>query len=153
MGAFVGDGGREGASLAPSFHTRGRRRRGGGGRRRVRIGRNEKGRRWRTWELTRGGAGPRNESHVQFRNYIPRDESIAKERKPQAQVPEPDLPAMGAAKASENTVHLGAEKANWDMKRDIDRKLQQLEPKTREALNDLIRQEEARRLKEGGQAD
>lgn len=114
---------------------------------------NDEGRRRRASELTRGGAGSRNDGHVQFRNYIPRDESITKERKPQAQVPEPDLPPMGTAKTSENTVQLGAEKANWDMKRDIDRKLQLLEPKTREALNDLIRQEEARRLKEGGQAD
>jgi len=119
----------------------------------VRTRGNDEGRRWRASELTREGVGPRNERHVQFRNYIPRDESIAKDRKPQAQVPEPDLPAMGTAKTSEKNVHLGAEKANWDMKRDIDRKLQLLEPKTREALNDLIRQEEARRLKEGGQAD
>lgn len=97
--------------------------------------------------------GSRNETHVQFRNYIPRDDTIAQERRPQAKVPEPDLPSMGAPKTSDEAVHLGAEKANWDMKRDIARKLQVLEPKTREALNDLIRQEEARRLNEVGQAD
>lgn len=90
---------------------------------------------------------------ISFRNYIPKDEQLVGDRKRQADVRDPDVVGWPSVDATEDVLRLGGEKANWDIKRDIARKRDALERKTREAMNELVRKEEARRLVELGQAD
>jgi hypothetical protein len=99
---------------------------------------------------------------IRFRNYQPKSEALAK-----AVVPKPPLPSVevarvlqattqpaaasialvpagapaDAAKSAEvEVVAIAPKKANWDLKRDADKRLQKLERQTQAAIRELVRE-------------
>jgi len=100
---------------------------------------------------------------VTFRNYVPRDDALARGKLPAATAPAPR--AMGDrddedGDATTTTTEglalepnvgdvdpsmLAPRRANWDLKRDVEPKLEKLERRTQRALVDIAREEERKR--------
>jgi len=110
-------------------------------------------------ERAGGGAQniPASESAVTFRNYVPRDAALASAKTEAATAPTSALASRevdrdAVALALEPNVgdvdpaSLAPKRANWDLKRDVERRLEKLERRTRRALADIAREEEARRI-------
>ena len=98
---------------------------------------------------------------VKFRNYLPRDGDLTR-------VPATTAPTMVPAKNGDDDddedarpmalkpnvgdvdpAMLVPKKANWDLKRDVERRLGKLEKRTARAMVDIAREEEAKRLAGG----
>jgi len=56
-------------------------------------------------------------------------------------------PASPAEEGEDALLSVQAQKANWDLRRDVARKLEKLEKRTQRAVVELMRQEEERRMK------
>ena len=93
-----------------------------------------------------------------FRNYVPRDDALARGKLPAATAPATSAiggneeTGTGAKRlALESNVGdvdpsmLAPRRVNWDLKRDVEPKLQKLERRTRRALVDIAREEERKR--------
>ena len=81
---------------------------------------------------------------VRFRNYKPRDKMLKyfemEAPKVEALITEEEIKKMGEPIATENGImDIAPKKANWDLKRDVARKLERLEKRTQRAIVDLIR--------------
>lgn len=95
---------------------------------------------------------------VKFRNYLPRDGDLTR-------VPATTAPTMVPAKNDDDDededdgpmalkpnvgdvdpAMLVPKKANWDLKRDVERRLGKLDKRTARAMVDIAREEEAKRL-------
>lgn len=57
---------------------------------------------------------------------------------------------MYTPRTQELLVNIAPKKANWDLKRDVQPKLDKLERRTQRAMLDMMREEERRRLEEDG---
>ena len=71
----------------------------------------------------------------------------------EAHAPEPEEPAVEAAAEEEEDVgevllSVQPKKANWDLRRDVAKKLEKLDKRTQRAMIELMRQEEERRTAE-----
>ena len=96
---------------------------------------------------------------LKFRNYVPRDEELRAAKVEEPKAPEPELPLLGAPGGDpsapeedgndDSILTLQPKKANWDLQRDVERKLAKLERRTQKAMLDLMRQEEQKRLAAG----
>lgn len=99
-------------------------------------------------------ANDNDEPVLKFRNYAPRDETIAHTKVAPAGVPDFDdiyvdpNAAIGGADPEDILVNVAPKKANWDLRRDIADKLTKLERKTQSAMIKLMQQEEQRRAAE-----
>ena len=95
---------------------------------------------------------------VTFRNYVPRDDALARGKLPAATAPATSAiggdeeTGTGAKRlALESNVGdvdpsmLAPRRVNWDLKRDVEPKLEKLERRTRRALVDIAREEERKR--------
>jgi coiled-coil domain-containing protein 12 len=104
---------------------------------------------------------------LKFRNYVPKDTELreAKARALQsasagpqltrsgrqiaeAHAQEPEVPVVEPPPeedAQEGLLSVQPKKANWDLRRDVERKLEKLEKRTQRALAELMRQEDAKR--------
>ena len=97
-----------------------------------------------------------------FRNYVPRDGALAA-----AKLPATTAPALDVARAREGDDGAAAlalepnvgdvdpgmvapRRANWDLKRDVEARLEKLERRTRRALVDVARDEALKRAGERG---
>ena len=90
---------------------------------------------------------------IAFRNYVPRDGALAAAKLPATTAPALDVAA--ARDGDEGAVTLRLEpnvgdvdpgmvaprRANWDLKRDVEARLEKLERRTRRALVDVARDE------------
>ena len=90
---------------------------------------------------------------IAFRNYVPRDGALAAAKLPATTAPALDVAA--ARDGDEGAVTLRLEpnvgdvdpgmvaprRANWDLKRDVEARLERLERRTRRALVDVAREE------------
>jgi len=103
------------------------------------------------------GAG--NGEHVlKFRNYRPRSDKIEYQKvglahpdKVEEPKPEVKIDQLASVDA---VIATAPKKPNWDLKRDIAKKLEKLDKRTQRALFYLAQDEEKRRLAEsGGAAD
>lgn len=95
---------------------------------------------------------------LKFRNYVVRDKQIEHEQVAPAQVPKIEEPVVEQrpedADEEELLASVAPKKANWDLKREVQPKLEKLERRTLRALVEIMQQEERRRLEEeGGAAD
>ena len=98
---------------------------------------------------------------VTFRNYVPRDGALAA-----AKLPATTAPALDVARAREGDDGAAAlalepnvgdvdpgmvapRRANWDLKRDVEARLEKLERRTRRALVDVARDEALKRAASG----
>eukprot|EP00803_Ostreobium_quekettii_P004385 evm.model.scf_42.12 EVM.evm.TU.scf_42.12 scf_42:83153-85453(+) len=110
-------------------------------------------------KLTEGDAAEAEAKPVlKFRNYVPKDQEIEHTKVKPAQPPsfkEPK-PKQEEEKGpnDEVIIDVAPKKANWDLKRDIAKKLEKLERRTQRALIELMQEEEKRKFEaEGGVAD
>ncbi|PNW75233.1 hypothetical protein CHLRE_12g518300v5 [Chlamydomonas reinhardtii] len=108
---------------------------------------------------TDGGAEPAAEEPekpvLKFRNYAVQDtKRIDYEQVEAAQPPKFEAPKVDTKPEDlpqeELLVNIAPKKANWDLKRDVQPKLDKLERRTQRAMLDMMREEERRRLEEDG---
>ena len=84
-------------------------------------------------------------SMIKFRNYVPRDDNLKFFQLPKPKVEplvtEEEIKALGEPIATENGImDIAPKKANWDLKRDVARKVARLDKRTQRAIIDLIRE-------------
>lgn len=88
---------------------------------------------------------------VRFRSYIPRDDQLMSKKLPPAPLPKFEEPvaAQPILDALEDPVTaIAPRKPNWDLRRDVAKRLAKLERRTQRAMIHLMREEEERRQKE-----
>lgn len=97
------------------------------------------------------------EPKLKFRNYAPRDEKIEHETVAQPEVKDfepPKIEIEQPAEEEELLVNVAPKKPNWDLRRDIAKKLEKLERRTQKAMIQIMKEQERARLEaEGGQQD
>eukprot|EP00164_Ancoracysta_twista_P006730 GFYU01009430.1.p2 GENE.GFYU01009430.1~~GFYU01009430.1.p2 ORF type:complete len:128 (-),score=52.26 GFYU01009430.1:521-904(-) len=83
---------------------------------------------------------------LKFRNYTPKDPDLKKLRLPKPQLPilqdhVKDIlqQAEEAEKAEGVTLNLAPKKPNWDLKRDVEKKLDKLTKMTQRAIRDIMK--------------
>uniref|UniRef100_A0A8C5KPB4 Coiled-coil domain containing 12 n=1 Tax=Jaculus jaculus TaxID=51337 RepID=A0A8C5KPB4_JACJA len=89
----------------------------------------------------------RSPRELRLRNYVPEDEDLKRRRVPQAKpvaVEEKVKEQLEAAKPEPvieevDLANLAPRKPDWDLKRDVSKKLEKLEKRTRRAIAELIR--------------
>ena len=85
---------------------------------------------------------------IRLRNYLPEDgEAFEHTRVEAAKVPETGAPEEEEDQTNEEAavVDVAPKKANWDLKRDVEKKLKKLERRTQNAMIELMREEEIAR--------
>ncbi|GJP51322.1 hypothetical protein CLOM_g10481 [Closterium sp. NIES-68] len=101
--------------------------------------------------LTDGDDGKENEpaAEVRFRSYLPRDEQLMERKLPPAPLPkfqEPTASEPLILDPNEDPVTtIAPRKPNWDLRRDVAKRLAKLERRTQRAMIELMREEEERR--------
>eukprot|EP00742_Colponemidia_sp_Colp-10_P007126 GILJ01007654.1.p1 GENE.GILJ01007654.1~~GILJ01007654.1.p1 ORF type:complete len:136 (-),score=27.19 GILJ01007654.1:119-526(-) len=88
---------------------------------------------------------------LKFRNYKPKTAELKELRveKPDLSVIENEVEEAAkqvlqkSQEQNEGALQLAPKKLNWDLKRDVEKKLEKLEAKTKKAIIELIRGEEA----------
>mmetsp|Transcript_6058 Transcript_6058/g.20187 ORF Transcript_6058/g.20187 Transcript_6058/m.20187 type:complete len:117 (+) Transcript_6058:6360-6710(+) len=98
----------------------------------------------------REGAAATQNKELKFRNYLPNDEVLQAGQIKARVAPEIEIPTVeperDGVEDSETAVNVLPPKANADLKRDVERKLLRLEKKTRRAMIELTREEDAKRM-------
>ncbi|XP_062519956.1 coiled-coil domain-containing protein 12-like [Corticium candelabrum] len=95
-----------------------------------------------------GGVSGSDRPILKFRNYKPKDETLQNLQMPRAKpesVDEQIEQHLNAAKEKEsskevNLLSLAPRKPDWDLKRDVAKKLEKLERRTQRAIVELIRE-------------
>mmetsp|Transcript_13698 Transcript_13698/g.23500 ORF Transcript_13698/g.23500 Transcript_13698/m.23500 type:complete len:187 (+) Transcript_13698:56-616(+) len=85
---------------------------------------------------------------LKFRNYIPKDEDLknAKLAKPKLPTVEEQLESATSgvqetlAEAAEAPLNVATKKPNWDLKRDVAKRLEKLQRRTVRCIHELLRQ-------------
>ncbi|CAI6004159.1 unnamed protein product [Closterium sp. NIES-64] len=101
--------------------------------------------------LADGDDGKENEpvAEVRFRSYLPRDDQLMERKLPPAQLPkfqEPTAAQPLFLDPNEDPVTaIAPRKPNWDLRRDVAKRLAKLERRTQRAMVELMREEEERR--------
>lgn len=94
------------------------------------------------------GEGP----GVRFRNYLPRTQELQQQQLPpvaQAKFEDPvAAPAPTMASPEDAIAAIAPKKPNWDLRRDVAKKLEKLERRTQRAMIELMQEEEKRRQEE-----
>lgn len=92
---------------------------------------------------------PHQPNHeIKFRNYIPRDKELQPSKVLPPSVPkfdDPVAPAPVVNGTEDPFVNIAPKKPNWDLRRDVAKKLEKLERRTQRALIELMQEEERRR--------
>ncbi|XP_038611774.1 coiled-coil domain-containing protein 12 isoform X2 [Tachyglossus aculeatus] len=91
---------------------------------------------------------PERHRELKLRNYVPQDEELRKRKVPQARpasVEEKVKDQLEAAKPEPiidevDLANLAPRKPDWDLKRDVAKKLDKLEKRTQRAIAELIRE-------------
>ncbi|KAH7669208.1 mRNA splicing factor Cwf18-like protein [Dioscorea alata] len=97
--------------------------------------------------------------NLKFRNYLPHDEELQRGKLPPAVLPKFEDPVAPVAPLPENIevamqdpfVNIAPKKPNWDLRRDVQKRLEKLEKRTQIALRQLmLEQEKEREASEAG---
>ncbi|KAL2532996.1 mRNA splicing factor [Abeliophyllum distichum] len=93
--------------------------------------------------------------NMKFRNYLPHDKQLQEGKLAPPVLPKFEDPILMAPPPEEKKedpfLNIAPKKPNWDLRRDVQKKLDKLERRTQKAMVTLMEQEEAkRRLKEDG---
>lgn len=94
---------------------------------------------------------------LKFRNYVVQDtkridhETVAAAQPPKFVMPVVETKPEEMAQ-EELLVSIAPKKANWDLKRDVQPKLDKLERRTMRAIMEMMQEEERKRLEEAGPA-
>lgn len=96
------------------------------------------------------------DQEVKFRNYIPRDKKLQPNKVSPPSVPkfdDPVAPAPVVNGTEDPLVNIAPKKPNWDLRRDVAKKLEKLERRTQRALVELMQEEERRRQESLGDVE
>lgn len=92
---------------------------------------------------------------VKFRNYLPKDEALATAKQHAAkpdefeQVKVQPVPGLDETVVAEDAIMtLAPKKANWDLKRDVAKKLEKLERRTQKAMIAMMLEAQAKEMAE-----
>ncbi|MCO5572662.1 hypothetical protein L7F22_026420 [Adiantum nelumboides] len=92
---------------------------------------------------------PPLEEGVRFRNYVPRDKQFHENKVTPPTIPKFDDP-VAAAPVAHGTEDLfssiAPKKANWDLRRNVAKKLEKLERRTQRTLIELLQEQEKHKL-------
>uniref|UniRef100_G1PDY0 Coiled-coil domain containing 12 n=1 Tax=Myotis lucifugus TaxID=59463 RepID=G1PDY0_MYOLU len=102
----------------------------------------------KTKQLRARSTDSENRRELRLRNYVPADEDLKRRRVPQAKpvaVEEKVREQLEAAKPEPvieevDLANLAPRKPDWDLKRDVAKKLEKLEKRTQRAIAELIRE-------------
>ncbi|XP_015423805.1 PREDICTED: coiled-coil domain-containing protein 12 isoform X1 [Myotis davidii] len=102
----------------------------------------------KTKQLREGEEEGEKHRELRLRNYVPEDEDLKRRRVPQAKpvaVEEKVREQLEAAKPEPvieevDLANLAPRKPDWDLKRDVAKKLEKLEKRTQRAIAELIRE-------------
>ncbi|XWS66187.1 hypothetical protein CRYUN_Cryun05aG0178500 [Craigia yunnanensis] len=95
-----------------------------------------------------------NNPSMKFRNYVPHDKQLQEGKVAPPVLPKFDNPVAAAPPPSEDQedpfVNIAPKKPNWDLRRDVQKKLDKLERRTQKAIYKLMeQQEQEKQLDEG----
>lgn len=95
------------------------------------------------------------EPKLKFRNYVPRNEKLEHQEAAQPKVqsfqPEPVEPQEYQPDYSEELlINVAPKKPNWDLRRDMNKKLERLERRTQRAMIQIMQQQERQLLEDSG---
>mmetsp|Transcript_20183 Transcript_20183/g.60883 ORF Transcript_20183/g.60883 Transcript_20183/m.60883 type:complete len:129 (+) Transcript_20183:411-797(+) len=106
-------------------------------------------------DATEAAEKPVEEPTLKFRNYVPRNQKLEHEEVAPPVVkafePEPVQPEeYNPDDAEELLINVAPKKPNWDLRRDINKKLEKLERRTQRAMIQIMQEQERRKLEEEG---
>uniref|UniRef100_A0A7C8ZFV5 Coiled-coil domain-containing protein 12 n=2 Tax=Opuntia streptacantha TaxID=393608 RepID=A0A7C8ZFV5_OPUST len=94
-----------------------------------------------------------NGHNLKFRNYLPHDKQLQEGKLTAPELPKFDDPVATAPppeKKEDPFLNIAPKKPNWDLRRDVQKKLDKLERKTQKALYKLIEEQDKQRESEDG---
>ncbi|XP_076948558.1 uncharacterized protein LOC143620849 [Bidens hawaiensis] len=100
-----------------------------------------------------------NEVNVKFRNYLPHDKELQEGKLAPPKLPKFEDPVATEPPVEEKKedpfLNIAPKKPNWDLRRDVQKKLDKLERRTQKAIYQLMEQQEKEKLlaEEGGGQD
>ncbi|ESR54714.1 coiled-coil domain-containing protein 12 [Citrus sinensis] len=87
---------------------------------------------------------------MKFRNYVPHDKQLQEGKVTPPELPKFEDPVAAAPPQSEKKedpfVNIAPKKPNWDLRRDVQKKLDKLERRTQKAMFTLMQQQEKEKL-------
>lgn len=85
-------------------------------------------------------------SNMKFRNYLPHDKHLQEGKLEPVNIPKFEDPVTSVQRPSEKTedpfLNIAPKKPNWDLRRDVQKKLDKLERRTQKALYELMLEQE-----------
>ncbi|KVI07728.1 coiled-coil domain-containing protein 12 [Cynara cardunculus var. scolymus] len=100
-----------------------------------------------------------NDVNVKFRNYLPHDKQLQEGKLAPPQLPKFEDPVANETLVEEKKedpfLNIAPKKPNWDLRRDVQKKLDKLEKRTQKAILQLMEQQEKEKqlAEEDGRAD
>ncbi|GAB4850965.1 hypothetical protein Ancab_030261 [Ancistrocladus abbreviatus] len=85
--------------------------------------------------------GEENSLNPKFRNYVPRDKQLQERKLAPPELPKFEDPVLAAPppeKKEDPFLNIAPKKPNWDLRRDVQKKLDKLERRTQKALFKLM---------------
>ncbi|KAF3786009.1 Coiled-coil domain-containing protein 12 [Nymphaea thermarum] len=103
-----------------------------------------------------GAESEEEEIRVKFRNYLPHDKQLQESKLappvlPKFEDPASSAPAAPRDIAADPFINIAPKKPNWDLRRDIQKKLDKLEKRTQKALYEIMREQEQQELASAGE--
>ncbi|XP_011086938.1 coiled-coil domain-containing protein 12 [Sesamum indicum] len=87
--------------------------------------------------------------HMKFRNYLPHDKQLQEGKLAPPVLPKFEDPVLAAPPPEEKKedpfLNIAPKKPNWDLRRDVQKRLDKLERRTQKSMLILMEREEARR--------
>ncbi|XP_057544412.1 uncharacterized protein LOC130823699 [Amaranthus tricolor] len=96
-----------------------------------------------------------NALNLKFRNYLPHDKQLQEGKLAAPQLPKFEDPVAAVPPPEEKEdpfLNIAPKKPNWDLRRDVQKKLDKLEKRTQKALHKLMLEREKQRELEDGNA-
>ncbi|KAL2936491.1 Coiled-coil domain-containing protein 12 [Bienertia sinuspersici] len=94
-----------------------------------------------------------NVLNLKFRNYLPHDKHLQEGKLPAPELSKFEDPVAAAPPPEEKEdpfLNIAPKKPNWDLRRDVQKKLDKLEKRTQKALHKLMLEHEKQRQLEDG---
>ncbi|KAG6672662.1 hypothetical protein I3842_16G070600 [Carya illinoinensis] len=108
-------------------------------------------------QAAENGTSEEDNLNMKFRNYVPHDKQLQDGKLAPPVLPKFEDPVAAAPPPSENEdpfVNIAPKKPNWDLRRDVQKKLDKLERRTQKALYELMEEKEKQKqLAEDGGND
>ncbi|KAG6625138.1 coiled-coil domain-containing protein 12 isoform X1 [Carya illinoinensis] len=92
-------------------------------------------------QAAENGTSEEDNLNMKFRNYVPHDKQLQDGKLAPPVLPKFEDPVAAAPPPSENEdpfVNIAPKKPNWDLRRDVQKKLDKLERRTQKALYELM---------------